>query len=296
MSDTPNPSRGLTGDELFARIQQALGPEAHRHRGVDAAARRDVAIAGGSYRPPGALVDGFRAGDGDAEVTGIVVSARASTPVLQRAVALGANVVISRSAFLGDSQDRPVTKPEPALAAKLDFISRNKLAVLRLQDPRLGTAGRAITAAFARSIGLTQRDTSPDPAAGLVYRAPPAPVIEWVRRSKRALGTQTVRLVGDANMAAPGIAIATETDRPNALAPLISRPDVNLLICGEVHETETTAYVMDAIALGENKAMLIVGSIVLEEPAARALAEWLPSIVDRRVAYVPAPEGLTDIV
>ena len=145
---------GMTGHELFARIQAGLGPEARRHRGVDPPGRRDQAIAGGSYRAIGALVDGFRAGDADVPVTGVVVAARASTAVLEQAVALGANIVISRSAFLGDSQDRPVAQPEPALAAKLDYIAEHGLAVLRLQDPRTGPAGLAVTTAFPRALGL----------------------------------------------------------------------------------------------------------------------------------------------
>ena len=130
----------MTGHELFEAIQRGLGPEAHRHRGIDAPARRDTAIAGGSYRAPGTLVDGFRAGDGDAEVRGVVVCARASTAVIRRAAELGANVVITRQAFLGDSQDRAVAKPEPALAEKLSLIDASGIAVLRLQDPRVGAA------------------------------------------------------------------------------------------------------------------------------------------------------------
>jgi putative NIF3 family GTP cyclohydrolase 1 type 2 len=281
---------------LFEAIQEGLGREARRHRGVDAPARRDTAIAGGSYRAIGALVDGFRAGDADIPVSGIVVAARASTAVLQRAVELGANIVISRVAFLGDSQDRPVSRPEPALAAKLDYINQHRLAVLRLQDPREGRAGRLITTALPRAIGLTEPLETPDSGGGLIYHAPNVSILTLIRRMKAALPTQTVRLVGDPAMLAGGVAFATETNRPNALAPLISRPDVKLLICGEVHETETTAYVMDAIALGQDKALLLAGSIATEEPAARALAEWLPAVTDAPVVYVESREGLTEVI
>lgn len=286
----------MTGHELFARIEQGLGQEARRHRGVDPPSRRDLAAAGGSYRAIGALVDGFRAGDADVDVAGIVVAARASTAVLRRAVELGANIVVSRSAFLADSMDRPVGKPEPALAAKLEYINAHGLAVLRLQDPRVGPAGRQVTEAFPRAIGLGEPLPTDDPAAGLVYTIAPIPAVALIRRTKQALPTQTVRYVGDPSLPVTGVAIATETNRPNALAPLIARPDVNLLICGEVHETETTAYVMDAIALGQKKAMLVAGSIAIEEPPARALAEWLKTITTRPVTHVASEEGLIEIV
>jgi putative NIF3 family GTP cyclohydrolase 1 type 2 len=281
--------------DLFSLIEARLGPEAHRHRGVDAPGTRDRVIAGGSYAAPGTLVDGFRAGDSDTPLKGIVVAARASTAVLRRAVELGANLVISRTAFLGDYQDRPPAKPEPALAEKLDFIASNNLVVLRLHDPRTGPAGTAIATALAESIGLRSRLTGLNLADGLVYRTPPVTVLELVRRLKRALPTDTVRLVGDAAMTVTGVALASETNRPNALAPLISRRDVNLLIAGEVHETETVPYVMDSIALGQRKALVLVGVMAMEEPPARKLAEWLKTVTSTPVACVPTDEGFISV-
>ncbi|MEY4721421.1 MAG: hypothetical protein RIQ46_1146 [Pseudomonadota bacterium] len=285
----------MRGHELFELIQRGLGPEANRHSGVDAPARRDTAIAGGSYRAPGTLVDGFRAGDSDVAVRGIVVTARASTSVLQRAGRMGANLVISRQAFLGDSQDRPVGKPEPSLAEKLALIDQLGLTVLRLQDPRLGAAGRAITEALPRSLGLGPAREASNPAAGLVYRPAPVSLGDLVRRVKAATGSAAVRLIGDPAMAVRGIALATETNRPNALAPLLARRDVDLLIAGEVHETETAAYVMDAIALGMPKALLLAGAIALEEPPARALAEWLKAQVPLPVSFLPSELALSDV-
>lgn len=285
----------MRGYELFDLIQRGLGPEAHRHRGIDAPARRDTAIAGGSYRAPGTLVDGFRAGDADNEVRGVVVTARASATVLSQAAALGANLVISRQAFLGDSQDRPVAKPEPALTEKLALIERHGLAVLRLQDPRTGPAGRAITEALPRAIGLAKPRPSLNPATGLVYRITPTRLVNLVRQIKTATGSDAVRLIGNPALAIRGVALATETNRPNALAPLIARPDVNLLVAGEVHETETSAYVLDAIALGQPKALLLAGSIALEEPAARSLAAWLAPLLNVPVTYLPSTLDLHEV-
>jgi putative NIF3 family GTP cyclohydrolase 1 type 2 len=276
----------MTGDELFDLIRIQLGPQAHGHRGVDAPSRRDVAIPGGSYRPPGMLVDGFRAGDADMAVTGVVVSARASTAVLHRARELGANIVISRQAFLGDSRDRPVAKPEPALADKLSFIAANGLAVLRLQDPRTGPIGQKITAALASAMGLKMAGLQLNPADGLVFNTPAQSVLACIRRLRKALPSAALRLVGDPEMVVRGLALATETSRPNALAPLLARPDVNLVIAGEVHETETAAWVQDAIALKMPKALLLIGSITMEELPARALADHLKTVLSVPVHFL----------
>ncbi|MCW1401944.1 Nif3-like dinuclear metal center hexameric protein [Novosphingobium sp. MW5] len=284
----------MRGHELFELIERGLGPEANRHRGVDAPARRDTAIAGGSYRAPATLVDGFRAGDGDGEVRGVVVSARASTQVLTRAAEMGANLVISRQAFLGDSQDRPVGKPEKALAEKLALIDRLGLMVLRIQDVRTGSKGREITEALPRAIGLGTAMQVGNPAEGLVYRPAPVRLRELVQRTKSATGSPAVRLIGDPDMILRGVALAPETNRPNALNPLLARGDVNLLIAGEVHETETAAYVQDAIALGQQKALLLAGTIALEEPPARSLAEWLASKIALPVAYIQSGTMLSE--
>lgn len=285
----------MRGHDLFELIRNGLGPEAGRHRGIDAPARRDTAIAGGSYRSPGTLVDGFRAGDADGEVRGIVVAARASTPVLKQAIALGANLIITRQAFLGDSQDRPVAKPEPALAEKLALIESAGLTVLRLQDCRTGPVGRSIAEALPRAIGLAKPQARIELASGLIYRTAPTRTLELIRKIRHALGTSTVRLIGDPALAVRGIAFATETNRPNALNPLLARPEVNLLVAGEVHETETAAYVQDAIALGLPKALLLTGSIALEEPAAQTLTNWLTAMLDLRVTYVPSSPDLAEI-
>jgi putative NIF3 family GTP cyclohydrolase 1 type 2 len=286
----------MRGHELFELIRSGLGPEAARHRGVDAPARRDTAIAGGSYRSPGTLVDGFRAGDGDAEVRGIVVAARASTVVLKQAAAAGANLIITRQAFLGDSQDRPVGKPEPALAEKLALIEDSGLMILRLQDPRTGTAGRAITEALPRAIGLSHPAGGSILSSGLVYRAAPQSLADFARRIKTATGSAAIRLIGNAELRVRGVAFATETNRPNALNPLIARREVELLVAGEVHETETAAYVQDAISLGQPKALLLAGSIALEEPAAKALAIWLDGAVDLPVNYLPSAPDLIEVL
>jgi len=291
----PRVTRAETGREFYAAVQAAAGPEAHRHRGVDAPGTRDRVIAGGSYAAVGALVDGYRAGNPDAQVTGVVVAARATTTVLHRAVELGANVIVSRTAFLGDSMDRPVAQPEPALADKIDFIEKNNLMVLRLFDPRTGLPGLSVVTALPEAIGLKSGRKDTNLADGLVYETDPVSVVSVIRKLKAALPTQTVRLVGDPNLMVTGIAIATETSRPNALNVIIGRDDVDLLIAGEVHETETTPYVMDSNTIGRMKALVLVGSIQMQEPAARKLAEWLKSITDKPVTYVPTGDPYIEV-
>ena len=262
----------MTAREIFALMEKAAGPQVFASRKIEAAAVREPPT---SYL----LVDGFKAGNPDANVTGIVVAGRADMNTLRRAVALKANLVITRSPFLYDMLDRLPATPEPAAAAKRDYIAEHQLIVLRVHDPRSGAAGEAITTAMADGLGMrvARKDGGPDHL--LVFEVPPTTVADVVKRLKQTLPTKTVRLIGRPNMPVKGLGFAGDTYRPNAVLPGIARPDVDLFVSAELHETETSQYVVDSIHLGRPKALVLVGAIQFEEPAARKLAAWMKTLV-----------------
>jgi hypothetical protein len=138
--------------------------------------------------------------------------------------------------------------------------------VLRLQDPRLDPAGRAITEALPRAIGLRAAQSGPNPATGLIYRTPPTALADLVRRIKSATGSAAVRLIGDPAMVVRGMALATETNRPNALAPLLA--------VGEVRR------------IGQG----------LEEPPAHSLARWLEGQVRVPVTWLRSDLALNEVI
>ena len=55
----------------------------------------------------------------------------------------------------------------------------------------------------------------------------------------------------------------------------LGRMDVDVAICGEIDEWDTNEYVHDAIHLGKNKALLVIGHAASEEAGMAYLAEWL---------------------
>jgi len=61
------------------------------------------------------------------------------------------------------------------------------------------------------------------------------------------------------------------------------RDDIDVAICGEINEWDTSEYVRDAIRLGQNKALIVVGHAPSEEAGMAWQAEWLR----QRVAGVP---------
>ena len=73
--------------------------------------------------------------------------------------------------------------------------------------------------------------------------------------------------------------------------PILSRPDVDVLICGETREWEVVEYAQDAISAGQKKALLVLGHVVSEQAGMKYCAEWLKTFVtDVPIEFVAAAE------
>src|SRR5579883_3488523 len=79
--------------------------------------------------------DGICAGDPGIFVTGIVTTFAPTFDVLRRAVAKGANLIVSRELpFWGRPATAPVMRGNPTFEAKQQFIENNKLTIYRLRE------------------------------------------------------------------------------------------------------------------------------------------------------------------
>src|SRR3954462_7868587 len=81
-------------------------------------------------------VDTFKAGNPDAAVTGIAVTMMATMDVLQRASALGLNLVITHEPTFYAHLDTPEGLPnnDPVWSEKRAFIEKHNLVVWRFHD------------------------------------------------------------------------------------------------------------------------------------------------------------------
>ena len=74
---------------------------------------------------------------------------------------------------------------------------------------------------------------------------------------------------------------------------VLGYPQVDVLVCGEAPEWQTAEYVRDALACGQNKALIVLGHEPSEEAGMAYLAEWLkPRVMGIPITHVPAGDPL----
>jgi len=72
---------------------------------------------------------------------------------------------------------------------------------------------------------------------------------------------------------------------------LMRQMNLDLVICGDITEWTLPAYIRDAMQLGFNKGMLVLGHERSEEPGMKYLGEWLePALDGTKVVFIDAKE------
>jgi|HubBroStandDraft_6_1064221.scaffolds.fasta_scaffold26754_3 putative NIF3 family GTP cyclohydrolase 1 type 2 len=224
-------------------------------------------------------VDTFKAGDPDTPVTGIATTMMATFDVLRRAQAEGKNLVITHEPTFYSHLDKTDVfeqENDPVWAEKLKFIRDHKMVVWRFHDHWHRRRPDGIMEGVLRALEW-QKLYTPD---GQIVKLPEPMTLEALASQVQTrLGAKVLRVVGDRFMKVTVIALqpgAAGTDRHRRA---LQRPEVEVLLVGEVPEWETIEYVADAAAQGRHKALLLVGHIPSEQPGMETCAEWLKTFI-----------------
>jgi putative NIF3 family GTP cyclohydrolase 1 type 2 len=244
------PATALTAAQIADRIRASLG-----------AAWREKTI------------DGFKSGNPDTAVTGIVTTVMATRRVLARAVEMRRNLVITQEPVFYSASDDPGNRASDAVyLAKKAYIEQNGLVVFRFSDHWNGRQPDMRTAALARELAWTAPD-----AAGIVRidETSLSGLLAHVRRRLQVRGG--MRTIGTPSQRVRSVLLSPgTTDMPTVMAKLAN---VDAVIAGEPREWEVVPYVHDSRAAGAGKALIAVGRVVSEAPGMKACAEWIKSIV-----------------
>lgn len=239
-------------------------------------------------------VDTFKAGDPSQAVTGIVTTFLASQAVLQKAVELGANLVITHEPTFYNHLDQvDWLENDPVYQAKLRFITENNLAIWRFHDNWHIHHPDGLITGIVNDLGWQIYADAETPE---LFHLPPVSLKQLALTIKDRLGIRTLRTIGDPELVCrrAGILVGAwgGVNHINFLGKV--RPDV--LIVGEIAEWETSEYVRDANTQGARLGLIIAGHANSEEPGMKYLVEWLqPRLPGIPIYHVPVTDAFTFI-
>jgi len=252
----------------------------------------DTIVAAIPGAPIEGSVDTFITGDPGQEVTGIVTTFIATVQVIQRAAALGANLIITHEPTYYENRDHPAWLEDDAVCqAKTGLLQQAGITIWRLHDYWHWRQPDGILTGLAQVLGWQDYHDPDDPT---VFQIPPMTLSELAAWLKAKMGASVLRVVGRADVTCRRVVILVGAMPGNLLVACLGQEGVDVLICGEASEWQLWEYARDASALGQNKALIILGHEPSEEPGMRYLAEWLrPMLPGVAITHVPAGDCLS---
>lgn len=233
----------------------------------------DAIIAAVPGAPFPKTVDTVTLGDTAQQITGIVMTFLATCEVIEEALKRGANLIISHETIFYNHIDETAWLREKAVyQAKRRLIDENHLVVWRFHD-YLHAMQPDVTA-----VGLV-RDLEWDAYHRLerpfYCRIPPMTLQELACYIRAKLGLEHVRAIGDLGLVCQGVSLLPGFMGRERQIEVLGQPEVDVLICGEIHEWETGEYVRDTVHLGHRKALIVIGHAASEESGMRRIIPWL---------------------
>ncbi len=237
--------------------------------------------------PQEGSVDTVKAGDPSQSVTGIVTTFLATAKVIQTARERGANLIITHEpTFYHHLDEVDWLQGDPVYTAKRRLLEEHNLVVWRFHDYWHLHRPDGITTGALKKLGW-QAYASPDELN--LCLIPPTPLAELALFLKETFGSPMVRVMGDPAMTCRRVGLLLGAWGGRRQIQFLGRDDVEVLVCGEVREWETTEYVRDAAQAGREKGLIVVGHALSEEPGMEWLVPWLqPRVPDVPVTHVPA--------
>ena len=230
-------------------------------------------------------VDVIKAGDPSQEVTGIVTTFLGTQAVMQKAIDLGANFVITHEPVYYNHLDKiDWLQDDPVYRAKRKLIDDHGLVVWRFHDYWHSHEPDGIKTGMLQALNWAQYDAPNQPYMTL----PPTTLGDLTAYVKQKLGANRALVVGNANMPCSKIALAPGSPGGEYLVEVL-QSDLDVMIVGETSEWQIPEYVRDAQSQGVAKALIVLGHEVSEESGMAYLVEWLrPQYPNLNITHVPS--------
>lgn len=236
-------------------------------------------------------------GNPENEVTGIVTTFMATYDVIQEAIRLGANFIITHEPTWFTGMDETEwCKEDSIYLAKKKYLEDNHITVWRFHDHmHMGADTDYIYAGLLKELGW-QKYLQPDEKEPWVYEIPETTVKDLAAFFKQKLNMDTIQIIGDPEMKVKraGILVGGGSLGFGVEAmpmQVMERNNLDLMIVGDITEWTICAYINDAYQMGFHRAMLTLGHERSEEAGMKHLVPWLQERFDTiPVTFVDAKE------
>lgn len=267
----------------------------------------DTILAAIPEAPLEETVDTIKMGNPAQEVTGIVTTFLATTEVIEKAIGLGANLIITHEPIFYLDQAEPTWfEGDPVGETKRRLIAENDLVIWRFHDYWHLHRPDGILHGLLQEVGWDHQtqtdefDHSQFPVRSFAdfmdlvkatcrFEVPSMSLAEVAALFKEKLAIDTVRMVGNPEMTCSRVAVLVGKFAGQTQIEMIGQDEVDVLVCGEINEWETSEYVRDANHTGQVKGLIILGHANSEEAGMKWLVEWLrPRLPGVKITHLPA--------
>jgi putative NIF3 family GTP cyclohydrolase 1 type 2 len=236
-------------------------------------------------------VDTLKTSDLHQKVTAIAVTFMATYEVIERAIQLGANLIITHEpTFYNHMDEIDWLKNDPVYQAKRRLIDEHHIAIWRFHDYLHSLQPDPTIIGLLKALDWTAYALPEQP---FVCKLPRRTLRELVLEIKSKLGLATLSVVGDMQMTCESIGLLVGAPGGRMQIEAFSGLSLDVLVCGEINEWETNEYVRDATAIGHPRALVLTGHSVSEEDGMREIIPWLQArLPEVPVTFIPTGQSL----
>jgi putative NIF3 family GTP cyclohydrolase 1 type 2 len=237
-------------------------------------------------------VDTLKAGRAGTIVTGIVTTMFATVEVIRKTIDLKANFIIAHEpTFYNHLDETTWLRQDKVFTFKQKLLDDHQIAVWRFHDYWHSHQPDGVRMGVLTDLGWKEYSDSNNPRMLVL---PATTLKNIIRHVKTRLGIKNVRIVGDPAQLCKRILLmpGASGGRSQIQQLMVEEPD--LIICGEVAEWETSEYIRDAIAMGAQRSLIVLGHAQSEEPGMEWLVQWLqPKVSGMKVTHIASQNPFT---
>lgn len=256
--------------------------------------------------------DDYKAGDPEAECTGVVVAMSPTIHVIRRAIEIGANLIVVHEPTFYTSLDETGWFEDfgnSVYEEKQKLLDDHGITIWRDHDHMHAHQPDGIFTGVIKYLGWEGKvftDYNTGAFAHFIVDVPEMTLQELLKHLVDTIGMNGTRYIGDLETKVKKIALVGHLFPMNLQA---TRPDgkpkeygvqiiktleegVDVIIPGEVIDWTVLSYVRDAMQLKKGKAMINLGHYNWEELGMKYAQDWLSELLtgELPVTYVPSED------